>query len=73
MHAKRINIAGLSLLQGSLIVAFFVTAEEFSQLLLKHRGFSLIDLACDYLGIIAFGILADHWVRARQAKQTTAP
>ena len=72
MRAKRVTVAGLSLLQGSLIVALIVTAEEFSQLLLKHRGFSLIDLSCDYLGIIAFGVLADHWVRARQAKQTAS-
>ncbi len=69
MRVKRVDVAGFSLLKGSLIVALIVTVEEFSQLLLKHRGFSLLDLACDYLGIIAFGVLAEHWVRARQAKQ----
>jgi VanZ family protein len=47
-------------LKGSLIVAVIVTLEEFSQLFLHNRGFSLVDLAADYVGIILFGQLAAY-------------
>ena len=69
LGAKRVSVAGLPLLKGSLIVAVGVTLEELSQLLLAYRSFDLPDLAMDYLGIIAFGVLAEHVVRRRDASQ----
>ena len=51
-------------------MALFVTAEEFSQILLKYRGFSLTDLLADYAGILCFGQLAaylTHRMAARDA------
>ena len=69
--AKRVTVAGLPLLKGSLIVIAVVTVEEVSQLLLKYRGFDLLDLAMDYLGIVAFGVLAEHLVRHRKTVQSS--
>ena len=70
LSAKRVPVAGLSLLKGSLIVMLVVTLEELGQLLLKHRSFDLSDLAMDYLGIIAFGVLAEHLVRRQRLAES---
>ena len=56
--APRIRIFSHEFLLVSMIVMLIVTAEEFSQILLEHRGFSLIDLLFDFAGIILFGRLA---------------
>jgi len=69
LGAKRFNVLSVPLLKGNFIVIAAVTLEELSQLLLKHWGFDLLDLSCDYLGIIAFGVLAEHLVRRQQATQ----
>jgi VanZ family protein len=58
LSAVRTRVFPVRVLRGSLIVAVIATLEEFSQLLLRNRGFSLIDLAADYAGIILFGQLA---------------
>jgi VanZ family protein len=58
LSAARTRVFSVHVLKGSLIVAVIVTLEEFSQLFLRNRGFSLIDLAADYAGIILFGQLA---------------
>jgi VanZ family protein len=62
MRASRVQIASFDVLKGSLIVAAVVTIEEFSQIFIRSRGFSLVDLAFDYAGIIAFGALATHLI-----------
>jgi VanZ family protein len=36
---------------GSLVVAIAVIGEEFSQIFLSTRSFSLLDLSADFLGI----------------------
>ena len=48
------------------LVLVVVTLEEFTQLFLKFRGFSIVDLIFDYAGIIAFGKLAEVVVRRRR-------
>lgn len=45
-------------IKGMLALAAIVTLEECSQVFLRFRGFSLIDLVFDYLGILFFGCLA---------------
>jgi VanZ family protein len=65
LSAARITAFGAQWLKGSLIVAALVTMEEFSQLGLQWRGFSLIDLAADYAGILLFGWLAARIVARR--------
>ncbi len=58
LSGARIRLWGNDVLKGSVIVAVPVTIEEFSQILLSERGFSLLDLGADYLGILFFGWLA---------------
>ncbi|MCJ7566269.1 MAG: VanZ family protein [Anaerolineales bacterium] len=58
--SSRVRIFSLEFPKGSLIVLTAVTLEEFSQLFLRFRGFSIADLLFDYIGIILFGILATH-------------
>jgi VanZ family protein len=60
LSAARTRVLSVRVLKGSLIVAVIVTLEEFSQLFLHNRGFSLVDLAADYVGIILFGQLAAY-------------
>jgi len=67
-HAKRVTIAGVPLLKGSLIAWVVATIEEVSQLWLDHRDFGLDDLAAGYLGILVFGAVAGYLVRRRRKK-----
>lgn len=69
MSASRVNIFSVDLLKGSLIVIVIATIEEFSQLFLKFRAFSILDLFFDYSGIIIFGYFAAYlvnWKRQRK-------
>jgi len=45
-------------LLGGTLVAFAFTVEEISQVWFPSRSFDLLDLACDYAGIMFFGWLA---------------
>lgn len=65
LSARRVKVGNLSLLVGSLVVAFVVTLEEFSQIFVRYRTFDLFDLACDYAGIFLFGQLASYLIKMR--------
>ena len=52
---------------GSVILLPIVTLEEFSQLWISTRGFSLFDLAADYLGIWLLGGVLSGWLQAWSA------
>ena len=54
---RRAALLGAPLLTSSLIIAGVITLEEFSQLFLAYRSFSLLDLAANYAGIFLFGEL----------------
>ena len=58
LSSRRQLVGKREFLLGSLIVAGIVTAEEFSQIFIPARTFSLFDLAADYAGITIFGRLA---------------
>lgn len=66
LGAARVTLGPVSALKGSLIVAALVTLEELSQVFLAYRGFSLLDLAADFAGIVLFGRLA-ALITARRA------
>ena len=69
--ARRFRIMSVSVLKGSFLVFAIVTAEEFSQLFLEYRTFSLSDLVSDYAGILLFGRLA-FWIEKRRISNTPA-
>ena len=48
---KYMKIKGIKIYYGVLFIAFFITIEEFLQLLSPYRTFDLLDLSCNYLGI----------------------
>ena len=51
---------------GCAVTLVFVTAEEFSQLLLPTRTFSLSDLFADFAGIAIIGqFLCSRWIKMR--------
>ncbi|MCP4712082.1 MAG: hypothetical protein GY869_25960 [Planctomycetes bacterium] len=64
---KTIKLGPFNLNLALLIVTAIITAEEFSQIFIKTRGFDLQDLACDYLGILTFGLIA---LRLKKSKPT---
>jgi len=70
LQASRVHVFSFDLLKGSLIVLLIVTIEEFSQTLLKFRGFSIVDLIFDYTGIIIFGYLAAILVNRQRQRKT---
>lgn len=71
LSCRKTGIGRLSLLTGSLVVAFVVTLEEFSQIFVRYRSFDLFDLASDYTGILLFGLLASCLTKLRFARQET--
>jgi len=73
MRASRVKVFSLDLLKGSLIVIAIVTIEEFSQLFLKFRAFSIIDLFFDYTGIIIFGYFAAYLVNRKRQLEKLNP
>jgi len=60
LQLKTLSFAGQRILWGSLLVAVIVSTEEFSQMYIPSRTFSLLDLVADYAGILLFGRLA-YW------------
>lgn len=64
LNCKQKILFQRSILIGSLFVVIGVTLEEFSQLFIPRRNFDLLDLACDYLGILLFSRLA-VWVHSK--------
>jgi polysaccharide biosynthesis protein VpsQ len=57
-RARSICIAGIRMPIGAAVVLIIVFLEEFSQLLISRRSFSLTDLAADVLGISILGWIA---------------
>ena len=57
---------GHSWLLGGTLVAVLFTLEEISQLWFPSRSFDLLDLACDYAGIVFFGWLARRVFGSRE-------
>lgn len=53
MPTRRLHAVAL----GTLATLVAVTLEEFSNLLVAFRGFSLADLAANYLGVLIVGVL----------------
>lgn len=51
MRRRRVNLWGVNLLLGSLLVASGITLEEFSQAFIPSRHFELMDMVCNYAGI----------------------
>lgn len=58
LRCRTVTVFSRRLLLGSVVVFLAVTAEEFSQIPLRHRTFDLIDLFFDGTGIWLFGKLA---------------
>ncbi len=65
LGCRRTRLVGTSPLTGSLILVVLATIEEFSQIWVSTRSFSLGDLACNYVGIVLFGWLATRVHRSR--------
>ena len=59
LRCRRVRVGRLAPLQGTLIVAVVVSLEEFSQMFVLARSFSLLDLGADLMGIVIFGRLAE--------------
>ena len=73
--ARFFRLAGKRIPLGSIVVLAIVCLEEFSQLFIPGRTFSLIDLAADFLGILAFSWLAlrIHDLRTRCKSNPASP
>lgn len=52
---RKVSFGRFGYLLGSLIVIFVITIEEFTQIFVRGRTFSWLDLFCGYAGIIFFG------------------
>ncbi len=57
MRRRRVNLLGVNLLLGSLLVALGITLEEISQAFIPSRHFELMDMVCNYAGIYSGSFL----------------
>jgi len=55
LQARRVKLFGIPFLLGSVIVAVFVTFEEFRQVPLTNRSFEILDIFYNFAGIFVFG------------------
>lgn len=58
LGCKTFRMWGRNVLTGTVIVCIFVVSEEITQIFIRTRTFSFMDLLSDFLGIMAFSILA---------------
>lgn len=58
LKLKTTRLFNHDFLLGSLLVFIFMTFEEFSQIFIPTRNFDLLDLFCNYFGILTIGYLA---------------
>ncbi len=58
LECKSFELGKLKILKGSAIVGVCVVLEELTHIYIKTRTFSYMDLLSDFLGIVAFSILA---------------
>lgn len=72
LAGRTIGVRHLALPLGTVIVLLLVTAEEFSQLLVKGRTFDRADLLCDVAGI-ALGHVAARLARRGAQGPHSAP
>jgi VanZ family protein len=57
-HQHRVHVFKTPLPVGAIVVLILVVAEEFSQIFIATRTFSLSDLTADFFGIVTFAWLA---------------
>jgi len=62
LNTRKVKIFSIYYLLGNIVVIVIVTIEEFSQIFLEFRAFSIVDLIFDYLGIVLFGYIADYFL-----------
>ncbi len=69
LRRRRVNLLGLNLLLGSILLSMGITLEECSQAFIPTRNFELLDMVCNYAGIFT-GSLLCFMVPLPQTKQT---
>lgn len=57
IHARLATNWWVALIPGTLLAVIAVTLDECSNLLMESRGWSLADLAANYLGILCIGVV----------------
>ena len=55
LDRRGLTLFGRSIQLGSTVILLLVTLEEFSQMWIRTRGFSLFDLSADWLGVWLLG------------------
>lgn len=56
LRFRTFNLFGFQLLLGSLMTATGITLEEISQAFIPARNFEIMDMVCNYAGVLAGGI-----------------
>ena len=69
LRASRLRVGPVNILVGTLILLPLAALEEFSQLAIAYRTFSLQDLTANYVGIIVFGWIASAVLKISRARQ----
>ncbi|MEM7554785.1 MAG: VanZ family protein [Cyanobacteria bacterium P01_A01_bin.84] len=59
LRKRWIKILFIPLPLAPILIGFFVTIEEFLQILSPHRSFDVVDLAANFAGLIIFTLLAE--------------
>ena len=67
LSGRVVRVAGSAFLVGSIVALTLITIEEFSQRLIPHRTFDLLDLLADYAGVFVSGRLAIVILRRQSA------
>ncbi len=70
LDRRALTLSGRSIQLGSVVILLLVTLEEFSQMWIRTRGFSLFDLSADWLGVWLLGGWGSARLKARFNPET---
>lgn len=72
-NRRTISLLGRSIQLGSAVILLLVTLEEFSQIWISTRGFSLFDLSADWLGVWLLGGWGSAKLQAHLIPESAEP
>ncbi len=70
---KQLPLLNRTILLGSMILVVVTSMEELSQIFISNRNFEILDLVCNYAGILIFGKVAVHVEQQAKSGGKTIP
>ncbi|MBB6429462.1 hypothetical protein [Algisphaera agarilytica] len=71
-HRHTVSVGAVSFMAGSLVVGVLFSCEEVTQIWLESRTFSWLDLAMNWLGVVAASLVAMRLIQRARGQRRAA-